>query len=144
MLTEQFPQWRRTRLGIALLTLSLGACAQMVTPTPQQATGNDIAVQAARIRIFSLSPQVSSSELRTAEDALAAARAAAAKGQYLAAERYTQLCTVRLDNIQQRLDQSPEQSSNEQLREQIRQMQGRIADLQAKIAATRKELEAQS
>ena len=130
------------RLGL-LITLSLGlsACAQMVVPTPQQSSGNAIAVQAARIHIFSLSPQVSAQQLAPARKALAAAQAAQQRGDYLYAERQTELARIHLDNIQQRLDQSPATDANQQLRGQIQDLQGRIASLQEKIAATRQQLQ---
>lgn len=130
------------RLGLLIsLSLGLSACAQMVTPTPQQSSSNAIAVQAARIHIFSLSPQVSDKQLEPARQALAAAQSAQNRGDYLYAERQTDLARIRLDNIQQHLDQNPATEQNQQLKGQIRDLQGRIARLQEKIAATRAQLQ---
>ena len=130
------------RLGVvAALALGLSACAQMVVPTPQESSSNAIAVQAARIHIFSLSPQVPEQQLAPARQALAAAQAAQQRGDYLYADRQTELARLRLDNIQQRLDQSPATESNQEIKGQIRELQGRIASLQEKIAATRQQLQ---
>ncbi|MEY2342787.1 hypothetical protein AB4090_11855 [Acidithiobacillus sp. IBUN Pt1247-S3] len=130
------------RLGLVVtLSLGLSACAQMVVPTPQQSSSNAIAVQAARIHIFSLSPQVPTQQLEPARKALAAANAAQQRGDYLFAERQTELARIRLDNIQQRLNQSPANDGNQQIKGQLRDLQGRIASLQEKIAATRQQLQ---
>jgi hypothetical protein len=120
--------------------LSLAACAQMVTPTPAQVTNNAIAVQEGRAHIFSLSPQVKPAELVPAQRALAAARAADARGDYLYADRQTQLAKLLLDNVQARLDGAPGRAEEQQLKRQIREEQQRVAELQQKVAATRKQL----
>ncbi|MEL5848083.1 MAG: hypothetical protein U7M05_01805 [Candidatus Igneacidithiobacillus chanchocoensis] len=130
------------RLGVVIaLGMGLSACAQMVTPTPQQSSNNAIAVQAARVRIFALSPQVTAQQLAPAQQALAAAQAAQQRGDYLFAERETELARVRLDNIQLHLDQSPVSDDNQQLKSQVKDLQHRIASLQEKIAATRQQLQ---
>lgn len=128
----------RGALMVSLLTLA--ACAQMVSPTPAQVTDNAIAVQEGRAHIFSLSPQVKAAELVPAQRALAAARAADARGDYLYADRQTQLAKLLLDNVQARLNGAPGRAEEAQLKSQIRQEQQRVAELQQKIAATRKQL----
>ena len=131
-----------SRVGVVIaLSLGLSACAQMVTPTPQQVSNNAIAVQAGRIRIFALSPQVTAEQLAPARQALSAAEAAQQRGDYLFAERKTELARVRLDNIQTRLNESPVADDNQQLKSQIKEMQNRIASLQEKIATTRQQLQ---
>jgi len=128
------------RVALMASLLTLAACAQMVTPTPAQRTDNAIAVQEGRAHIFSLSPQVKPAELVPAQRALAAARAADARGDYLYADRQIELAKLLLDNVQARLDGAPGRAEEAQLKNRIREEQRRVADLQQKIAATRKQL----
>ncbi len=124
------------RIGVVLfLSVGLSACAQIVEVSPQQSSSDAIAVQAGRERILALSPAVNDSELVPAKRALTAAQSAQSRGEYLLAERETLLAKVLLDNIQARLNASPQDSQRQAL-------QGQIANLQSQIASTHQQIDA--
>ncbi|WP_414040516.1 hypothetical protein ACJU26_15605 [Acidithiobacillus sp. M4-SHS-6] len=133
------------RAGLVLtLTLGLSACAQMVEVSPQQSSSDAIAVQAGRERILALSPAVNEAQLAPVKRALAAARSAQSRGEYLLAERETLLAKILLDNIQTRLKASPGSSRRQALQSQIANLQSQIASTHQKIDATKAQIAKES
>ena len=136
--------WNRSlhpRLGMALaLSLGLSACAQMVQVSPQQNVSDAIAVQAGREHILALSPAVNTRQLAPVEKALHAAREAAARGDYVYAERQTLLARILLDNIQARLNVAPSNSQRAALQSQIGNLQSQIATTRQQIDATKAQI----
>ncbi len=133
---------RLQHLLLALgLVLGLGACARMApAPSLSQQAGRTLAVQEGRLRILSLSPQVSQAELAPVRHALETAQREQNQRNYPMAVREILLARLYLDNIQNRIDSSSDHSGNARLREQIRETQIRIGSLRQKIAQTRQQL----
>ncbi len=123
-MNKNFLDKRLQHLLLALsLVLELGACARMApAPSLFQQTSRALAVQEGRLRILSLSPQVTQGELAPARSALENAQRDQNQKNYPMAEREILLSKLYLDNIQSRMDSSAGYSGNARLREQVREV----------------------